>query len=598
MRVNLIISVCMLVVGMIACQSSKPEAILHKKVANGLDKMLEMLDDELMPAIETGSDDAIMQHLLKLRLQFKAIEDGVEYFMPATAKGINGAPIPEVELEGNTEIPPNGLQVIEAALATEDGTEKKAALTSAAGNLRGMLERARQIWAVQMPSQEQWWDAIYYETIRIAAQGIAGFDTPATGTGISESVIAIQAFAEKIKLLDNENKSDELLMKLDNAIAYAKKHTDFNRFDRAAFLRQHWQPIFAEIASIRKTMLPVTTRTAIDKNATTFFGPEVMNVSFYTFDSIGAHELLASLGEKLFYDTRLSKNENFSCATCHNPETYFTENKALSNNIHGTPLARNTPSLVNTAYQTNYFWDMRTHNLEMQAQNVIDNQFEMHGSLKEVTELLRNDAALQKQVEQVFATDDQLSEQHIVRALAAYQRKLVGHNSAFDDYMNGNDNAVSQDAVAGFNLFMGKGKCGTCHFMPTFSGLVPPFFDKMESEVLGTPATAANKSLDSDKGRGELYPANAYMHAFKTPTVRNVAKTYPYMHNGAYNTLEEVVDFYNKGGGAGLGFDVPNQTLPFDSLQLTPEEQKQLVVFMKSLTDRPISNTPKMIAAR
>ena len=138
---------------------------------------------------------------------------------------------------------------------------------------------------------------------------------------------------------------------------------------------------------------------------------------------------------------------------------------------------------------------------------------------------------------------------------------------------------------------MGKAACGTCHFAPTFAGLVPPHFKESEGEVLGVPATidTINPKLDTDLGRfdnGRMKERADHMrNAFKTVTVRNVALTGPYMHNGVYSTLEEVVDFYNRGGGLGLGLDVPNQTLSGDALDLTQGDIKDLVIFMETLTD-------------
>lgn len=139
------------------------------------------------------------------------------------------------------------------------------------------------------------------------------------------------------------------------------------------------------------------------------------------------------------------------------------------------------------------------------------------------------------------------------------------------------------DEIAGFNLFTGKAKCATCHFIPLTNGTVPPSFMKSESEVLGVPD--ATKKLDADLGKFELTKAAIHRNSFKTPTVRNIELTAPYMHNGVFKTLEEVVNFYNEGGGNGLGFNLQNQTLPEDKLKLTALEKKQLIAFMKTLTD-------------
>jgi cytochrome c peroxidase len=146
---------------------------------------------------------------------------------------------------------------------------------------------------------------------------------------------------------------------------------------------------------------------------------------------------------------------------------------------------------------------------------------------------------------------------------------------------------LNKNEANGFNLFMGKAKCGSCHFMPLFSGAKPPRYYYIESEVLGVPSVANKKKarLDSDSGRYLITQSPVHLFSFKTPSLRNVALTAPYMHNGIFKTLEEVVDFYNQGGGQGLGIAPPNQTLPFEKLSLTKKEKKDVVAFMKTLTD-------------
>ena len=134
---------------------------------------------------------------------------------------------------------------------------------------------------------------------------------------------------------------------------------------------------------------------------------------------------------------------------------------------------------------------------------------------------------------------------------------------------------------------MGKAKCATCHHPPLFNGLLPPEFEETESEVLGVPETTdtLNAKLDSDLGKYLFTRSAIHKYSFKTPTIRNIELTAPYMHNGVFKTLEEVMDFYNKGGGKGLKIAPGNQTLPFDKLNLSKKEQTDIINFMKSLTD-------------
>jgi cytochrome c peroxidase len=193
-----------------------------------------------------------------------------------------------------------------------------------------------------------------------------------------------------------------------------------------------------------------------------------------------------------------------------------------------------------------------------------------------------------KQLSKLAFKSDSLDNFKIRNAIGSYVRSLQPFSSHFDDYMKGKDEALNAEEIAGFNLFMGKAKCGTCHFAPVFNGTIPPWFTKSESEIIGIPEKAVweNAKIDPDPGRYAINQLEELKYAFKTPTVRNTGKTGPYMHNGVYKTLDEVVNFYHKGGGVGLGIDLPFQSLPFDSLQLNDNEKISIVAFMNALTDR------------
>jgi cytochrome c peroxidase len=176
--------------------------------------------------------------------------------------------------------------------------------------------------------------------------------------------------------------------------------------------------------------------------------------------------------------------------------------------------------------------------------------------------------------------------------MSAYVASLTSFDSAFDKMIRNETNDLDADVINGFNLFMGKAACATCHFPPTFSGLLPPEYSESESEVLGVPSTPqAPFEIDPDPGRYMNHllkeQATFYKHAFKTPTARNIIRTAPYMHNGVYNSIEELIEFYDAGGGIGLGINVPNQTLPGDSLHLTENEKLNLKLFLESLEDNP-----------
>jgi cytochrome c peroxidase len=159
---------------------------------------------------------------------------------------------------------------------------------------------------------------------------------------------------------------------------------------------------------------------------------------------------------------------------------------------------------------------MRVTNLENQVQDVVSNKNEMHGSLDEALIKIQKNHEYLKLFKDAFPQIDQLQLKHLQNALASYIRTLIGLNSRFDLYMRGDHKQLNEEEKLGFNLFMGKAKCGTCHFMPLFNGTIPPGYKKIESEVIGVPKTKAGKEIDDDAGRYAIYPLDPYLNAFKT----------------------------------------------------------------------------------
>ena len=214
---------------------------------------------------------------------------------------------------------------------------------------------------------------------------------------------------------------------------------------------------------------------------------------------------------------------------------------------------------------------------------------EMNGTIEAILVKLNSDKTYLKSFQKVFSKNkkDKIKADEIYQAIASYVRTLNPYNADFDQYIQGNTKALTDDQIAGFNLFMGKAQCATCHFAPLFNGLVPPFYALTEYEVLGTTKTdRLNKpEYDTDEGRFNFLPTKYYKSAFKTPTVRNTAKTAPYMHNGAFQSLDTLMEFYNQGGGAGLGLAFPSQTLSAAKLNLSEKEKKDIIAFLNALTD-------------
>jgi len=298
----------------------------------------------------------------------------------------------------------------------------------------------------------------------------------------------------------------------------------------------------------------------------------------------------AELGKRLFFDTRLSGNGSKSCASCHNPANYFTDGlpKSIGFNPH-TNVRRNAPSLFYASAQKNQFWDGRATTLEEQIEAVMRDSSEMNAVPAQRMRLLLSDKSYKRLFKRAFENKkEKRGERQIYSALAAFIKTLNPYNSDFDRYIAGDQQALTASQVNGFNLFMGKAQCGTCHFAPLFNGLIPPFYALTEFEVIGTTATDdfEKPKKDQDRGRMDVRNTPYYEAAFKTPTVRNAAVTGPSMHNGAFTSLEKVIDFYDKGGGAGLGLELPRQTLSPLPLHLAEDEKKDIIAFLNALTDK------------
>ena len=249
-------------------------------------------------------------------------------------------------------------------------------------------------------------------------------------------------------------------------------------------------------------------------------------------------------------------------------------------------LLRNTPTLINSAFQKSFFWDGRSRDLLDQISMVFNNSKEFNTEVHTFSEDILKDTTYVKLFTEAYNTVPK-SNREVIKAISSYVSTLNSFNSKFDRNIRGQENTFTTNEKKGYNLFMGKALCATCHFMPLTNGTVPPFFTETEKEVIGVPETNQNKKLDDDLGFYWRYKEELHKGMFKTPSIRNAAITAPYMHNGVYNTLEEVLNFYNLGGGGGLGFNLEHQTLPFDNLELTTQEQQDIIAFIETLTDNP-----------
>ena len=292
------------------------------------------------------------------------------------------------------------------------------------------------------------------------------------------------------------------------------------------------------------------------------------------------------LGQLLYFDPILSGSNDISCAHCHHPDLGFSDNRGQSMGMGGSGIGpartggaiirRGSPTIWNAAFNHRQFWDGRAADLEDQATNPIQDKTEMAQDPHELVRELKAIPEYVRMFDRAFGGSKVpgVTFRNVSYAVAAFERTIISNNSRFDRYARGERTVLLDAERSGLNVFRSlKTRCFECHNIPTFAN--PDF------KVVGVPDL---EGLSPDLGRGEIEGEN-YNRAFKVPTLRNVALTAPYMHNGVFQTLDEVLDFYSGGGGPGLGLDVPNVDDKIRSYTLTPRERSDLISFLHSLTD-------------
>lgn len=253
-----------------------------------------------------------------------------------------------------------------------------------------------------------------------------------------------------------------------------------------------------------------------------------------------------ALGRRLFFDKRLSRDGTVACASCHDPKLAFSDGRKVARGINGAEGSRNAPAIINRGYGASFFWDGRAKTLEKQALEPILNPKELGMTEAEVER----------------RTGLKIGE--VTAALASYVRTIRSGDSRFDRYAAGKTSALSDQEKAGLELFRGKAGCNTCHIGPNFTD------EKFHNTGVAF-SHVMPEGRPTDEGAGE--------GRFKVPTLREVARTAPYMHDGSLATLEDVIDYYDRGGNPNPGLD--SDVRP---LHLSSEEKQALIAFLKSLS--------------
>jgi cytochrome c peroxidase len=283
-----------------------------------------------------------------------------------------------------------------------------------------------------------------------------------------------------------------------------------------------------------------------------------------------------ALGQKLYFDPRLSKDDSVSCATCHDPLHAFAEPRPVSLGVGGAKGTRNAPTVLNAAFLQEQFWDGRAPTLEEQSKGPLVNPVEMampdHAAVEKKVQALPEYAPL---FESAFG-DEKVTIDRIAQAIASFERTLITLEAPIDRFIAGDTKAISAAAQRGWELFNGKARCNTCH---GHVGAFPMFTDELYH----------NLGIGSDPGRFAISKEPKDTGAFKTPHLRNVAKTAPYMHDGSEATLALVIDFYNRGGNPN-----PNLDGGMRPLALTDAEKADLVALLETFTSDDLARFEKL----
>jgi cytochrome c peroxidase len=586
----------------LAGRSVPPTDIVRVAIARDADSLGAALD-ALGAVLRSGATDAGARAAFRrARAAYKHTEAVVEFYAPALAAAFNSR---RQEVDDDDAPPPStlaaqGFPALEALLWPRLDPANRDSAARIVARMHPLIVRVRGFAPDLVPTSAQLLELSRLEIARVSTLGIAGFDAPVSGDAIIEAAAALDGVRKLLAeagagywrdLAAARQAVDSSLV---GATEYLRTHTEFNDFNRLAFITSYAAPAARALDALRRASRAPSVRIprAWRANAASVFEPNAFDTRVYAAATSPAPSPeLTRLGRRLFLDSRLSGTGTRSCASCHNPATAFQDGMIRPASIrpNGPPVIRNTPTLINAALQPSQFMDERSVTLEDQVLEVLRSPAEMASSVEQAAQTLSADSSVRAAFALAFHDAERaVSPLRVRQALAAYVRGLVSLDSRFDHAIQpGGDTAqLSDDERRGFTLFMGKARCGTCHFAPLFNGTAPPMYMSSDVEVIGTPVSPRNAAtVDPDSGRARVDHVALHLRAFKTPTLRNVALTAPYMHNGAFQSLDDVMLLYERGGGLGAGAHVSNQTLSPDSLHLSALERRQIITFLGALTD-------------
>lgn len=556
--------------------------------------------------IPNSLKDTLTQKIHLLRTQLKSLDFWLRYLDPLTYKKLNG-PLPvewETEVFEKFEKPyrREGAGLTLAELYLQEPMVKSDSLF----HLVQLAEKGASFFLKDSIQQlllhpDHFFFCNRLFLLNLSAIYTSGFECPSPDRIVPELRLLLNAvdgiYSDFETSFPDKKLSEEYHARFLKMRQFVNHQSDnASEFDHFGFVRDYINPLF-QLNQKHIKVYQAKSHSLVDyslnDNSTSIFSKDL----YFAQNTKGIYsrirdpkiqEQIRALGEKLFYDPLLSGNNERSCASCHKPENCFADTSCSTNLQFNKAfrLTRNTPSLLNVPFQHLLMQDGRHITLQEQSVAVITNSLEMHCGEKDLLKKLMSCVDYKKSFTELLTYTPQesgVNMRHVTSALTSYYSSFSQFYSDFDLQIR-SETEKNEDVASGYNIFMSKAQCATCHFPPQFNGVKPPFVSS-EFEVIGVPSSTLFIALNPDTGRYGVNPAFETRHAFRTSTLRNIAKTGPYMHNGVFKSLSEVVDFYDAGGGAGLGLKVTNQTLSSDSLHLSPLEKKHLILFMESLTE-------------
>lgn len=568
---------------------------------------------EKLPSVNSSNAGEIKGKIWEVRTKMKALDFWLRYLEPVAYMKING-PLPvewENEVFEKFEKPYKregaGLSLSELYL-DEKAPEKDTLLKLLRQSHKALATfRADSITKfLQKPAHFFFANRLFL--LNLAAIYTTGFECPDTSRVIPELSSMLKSVHDIYDVFLQSFPGDSMVKDYLTKYASMQQFVDGQgktpvTFDHFSFIKDHVNPLFGINQQLIHRFRAITMNYndySLNNNCYSIFdkalyrGQNEKGLYIVVDDSTELSDI-REIGRLLFYDPILSGNGKRSCAGCHKPAEYFTDTTVRTNlQFDGvSKLPRNTPSLINAVYNHLLMLDGKHITLQNQAQDVMTNPVEMGCNAEEIVSNVMSCNSYKKAFQhfvKLTPNYPEMSLGHIVSAITLYYAGFSRYNAPFDHAMN-NREGIDKEVVTGFNLFMSKAQCATCHFVPQFNGVKPPYVSS-EFEVLGVPADLAYHKLSPDSGRYAVNPAVETLHAFRTNTVRNSSFTKPYMHNGVFNTMDEVLDFYDTGGGVGHGFSNENQTLSPDSLHLSDTEKKALKAFMRALDEKVVFQAP------